>query len=135
MASLTELAELNTNKDGNVVILLNKNNDTRHNYTLVALLIAQLMLHPEKAETGGIKYDVFSLKDIRDNRFSNIMMLATRLAVPEFVIDQMEDFGFDVQGYANKSKFLPDFIKSAVKSKNLEFLVSNDMTGVANYNK
>jgi len=74
-------------------IKLNKNNTTEQNYTLVALLLADCLIAPKKAHREGFKYEIFFLKDLRNYRLTRTFLLATRLAIPEQIINQIDEFG------------------------------------------
>jgi hypothetical protein len=111
-------------------IELNSINTIEQNYTLVALLLADCFIAPEKASNEGFKYEIFFLKDLRDYRLTRTLLLATRLAIPEKIINQIDEFDFNIDEYIAKTNYLPSFVNNMVKSSNASFLFINDLIGV-----
>jgi len=110
-------------------IELNKNNTIEQNYTLVALLLADCFIAPQKASTEGFKYEIFFLKDLRNYRLTRTLLLATRLAIPENIINQIDEFDFNIDEYIAKTNYMPSFVNNMVKSSNASFLFINNLIG------
>lgn len=107
-------------------ILLNKKNDQKQNFTLVALLLASCVINPEAVQEIGVKYDVFSLREtITKNRYSNIMFLATRFAVPAEIIEKLDDSSFDIDKYAKTTQYMPEFITAVVKDSSAKLFAES----------
>jgi len=115
--------------DSRPKIELNKTNNIEQNYTLVALLLADCLIAPKKLQRGGFKYEIFYLKDLRQYRLSRTFLLATRLAIPEQIINQIDEFGFNLDAYIGKTHYLPSFINNTVKNSNASFVVINNLLG------
>ena len=123
---LTDLCQIYVSEqDNKPVIKLSPTNDRKTKYTLVAIAIAEFILTPSRLEGTGIRYDMFFLKEIYHQRYSYRMMLATRLAVPEEIINKLDLPTFDLNAYVIKSDFLPQFIHCCVKDSSALFLLSN----------
>ena len=123
---LTDLCHISLAvEDNKPVIKLNPSNDKKTKHTLVAIAIAEYILTPTRLEGAGIGYDMFFLREIYHQRYSYRMMLATRLAVPEEIINQLEAPTFDTASYVARSSYLPQFIHCCVKDSSAMFLLSN----------
>ena len=110
-------------------IELNKSNTKEQNYTLVALLLADCLIAPKKVQREGIKYEIFYLKDLRQFRLTRTFLLATRLAIPESIINQIDEFSFNIDTYIAKTDYLPGFVNNMVKNSNASFVVINNLLG------
>jgi hypothetical protein len=109
-------------------IVINEILNERDSNTILAILISELILKSDKLiNEEKIEFDIFDFKDIRRNKFSKTIQLATRLAIPEKVLFEFEDLKYDREQYANLSKLNFDFINSAIKDNSLEFLIFNNM--------
>jgi hypothetical protein len=122
------------------VIKLNTSIDSKTRFTLVAIAAAEFILHAERINGGGIKYDMFALTDIHHKKHTPYIMLATRLAIPEHIIEKLvyeadnefvskhirdrEDH-FDSNAYIENSLYLPQFIRCAVKESSGKLLLDN----------
>lgn len=110
-------------------IELNKTNKIEQNYTLVALLLADCLISPKKLQRGGFKYEIFFLKDLRQYRLTRTFLLATRLAIPEKIINKVDVFGFNIDAYIAKTHYLPGFVNNMVTNSNANFVVINNLLG------
>jgi len=110
-------------------IELNINNTTEQNYTLVALLLADCFIAPQKAKYEGFKYEIFFLKDLRNFRLSRTLLLATRLAIPDSIINQIGEFGFNIDAYIARTNYMPSFVNNIVKNSSASFLMINNLVG------
>lgn len=116
------------NKKPNFEIIINDSLPIREKNTTIAMLLAEFMLKKTKLLTGeDITLDIFSLKEIRNHRFSKTVQLAARLVVPEQTLAKFRDLTNDHEKYAKKINISPEFINCLVKNHSLEFLISNDM--------
>ena len=110
-------------------IELNETNSIEQDYTLVALLLADCLIAPKKAQREGFKYEIFYLKDLRQFRLTRTFLLATRLAIPEHIINLIDEFNFNIHEYIGKTKYLPSFINNMIKNSNANFIVINNLLG------
>lgn len=110
-------------------IELNKSNTIEQNNTLVAILLADCLIAPKKLQNDGFKYEIFFLKDLRQFRLTRTFLLATRLAIPEHIINQIDTFGFNIDAYIAKTNYLPSFVHNMVKNSNASFVVINNLLG------
>lgn len=94
-------------------IELNKKNTRVENNTIVALLLAKFILMLESGIIKEDRCDVFFLSEMRSSRTSAQMLLATRLAMPESIISQLDSLHFDTHNYAKKSELMHKFVNSA----------------------
>lgn len=118
-------------KSGKTIIRLNPTIDSKTRFTLVAIAVAEFLLHHERVDETGITYDMFSLDNLNHKKHTPFMMLATRLTIPEHIIDKLIDASdydfeskkssdavsekFDSQAYINNSIYLPEFIRAVVR--------------------
>lgn len=110
-------------------IELNNTNTIEQNYTLVALLLADCLIDPQKVQSKGFKYEIFYLKNLRQFRFTRTFLLATRLAIPEKIINQIDVFGSTIDAYIAKTNYLPGFVNNMVKNNNASFVIINNLLG------
>ena len=110
-------------------IELNKTNNIEQNHTLVALLLADCLIAPKKAQREGFKYEIFFLKDLRHFRLTRTFLLATRLAIPEKIINQIDEFGFNIDAYIAQTNYLPSFVNNMIKNSNASFVMINNLLG------
>jgi len=130
MKTSTDVAIMKQGEEDNrPKIELNKINTIEQNYTLVALLLADSFIAPQKASREGFKYEIFFLKDLRNYRLTRTLLLATRLAIPEKIINQIDESGFDIDAYIAKTNYLPSFVNNMVKNSNASFLFINNLIG------
>ncbi|WP_286272399.1 hypothetical protein [Thalassotalea hakodatensis] len=135
-SELTDLCRISVNKEQKVVIQLNENIDKRTKFTFVAISAAEYLINSARVNDTGVTYDIFFLRDIHANRATNLIMLATRLAIPEHIIEnivnaseiqftkQANDEIFDIDEYIRQSDYLPEFIRSVIKQSSSSFLVN-----------
>lgn len=100
-------------KDYFASISLNKKNTIEENNTIVALLLAKFILMLENGVMKEAKCDVFFLSEMRGSRQSRQMLLATRLAIPDIIIEKLDSLHFDTHSYASKNKLMHKFVNSA----------------------
>ncbi len=130
MVASTDVAIMKQGEeDKRPTIGLNKTNTKEQNYTLVALLLADCLIAPEKVFQEGFKYEIFFLKDLRQFRLTRTFLLATRLAIPEKIISQFDDFDFNIDAYIAKTNYLPVFINNMIKSSSASFIMVNNLLG------
>jgi len=110
-------------------IELNKTNKIEQNHTLVALLLADCLIAPKKTQREGFKYEIFFLKGLRQFRLTRTFLLATRLAIPEKIINQIDEFGFNIDAYIAKTNYLPSFVNNMIKNSNASFVMINNLLG------
>lgn len=114
---------------GKTVIRLNPSINSKTRFTLVAIAVAEFILHHERVDEIGITYDMFSLSNLNHKKHTPFMMLATRLAIPEHIIEKLVNTSnnfvesknkttssekFDPQVYISHSIYLPEFVRAVV---------------------
>lgn len=127
-------------KTRKITIWLNPTLDSKTKFTLVAIATAEYILHPERILGKGISYDMFSLADIQQKKHTPYIMLATRLVMPERIIEQIiqaidiefeskevreREQSFDLNAYIEQSMYLPQFIQCAVKASSGRLVLDN----------
>lgn len=132
-----DLCRICENDDKQIIIWLNKTIDQKTKLTFVAIAVADYILDPERVSKHGVNYDMFFLRDLSANKATKLIMLATRLAIPEHIIEKLsnaleaqfskdEDIeSFDGDAYVRNSKFLPEFVRCAIKESTSMFLMDN----------
>ena len=134
---LTDLCRIAFDENGNAVIQLNASLDKRTKFTFVAICAAEYIINSERVRDTGVTYDIFFLRDIHANRATNLIMLATRLAIPEHIIEKIanasevqftkppESERFDIDAYIEQSDYLPEFIRSVIKQSSSKLLLDS----------
>lgn len=95
--------------------------------TVIAILLAKYCLYPEFMDTKGYRLNIFEMKTFRETRFSRLMYMATRMALPESVIEQINDVKVQHIHVEATEHFLSEFIYSTVKGHTIQFLLDNDI--------
>lgn len=111
-----------TNLNGQT-ILLNRNNRPEEDRTVMALLMAEYLLSQLKDRSRVLTCDMFFLQDLRQYRISRQLFLATRLAIPETIINQVDDIQFSAPKYARDAVLLPSFVACAYPRKDVGCLL------------
>lgn len=109
-------------------IRLRKGLSEKEENTIFALLLASYCLNESKMKKEGYRLSIFDLKNVRENRFSRMMYLATRFALPEKLIARMDDVIFGNIKVKARDMFTSDFIFSSVKGPTIAFLLENNIT-------
>lgn len=137
---LKDLCKIGRDDKRQLVIWINPNIDSKTKFTLVAIAVAEFILHPERINENGVVYDMFSLTDIHHKKHTPYIMLATRLAIPEHIIEKLVEAAesefeskhirdrktqFDIKSYIEKSIYLPQFIQCVVKESSGKLLLDN----------
>lgn len=104
-------------------ILLNNRNSESDNRTVMALLIAEFMLTQRGQQSRILTCDMFFLSDIRQYRVSRQLFLATRLVIPEPIIEKTQDIRFNVPAYCLKANLLPAFVACAYPKRDVSGLL------------
>jgi hypothetical protein len=124
---LRDLCTLSLVKNA-VTIKINSDLDVGKRLTFVAIALAEYILTPSRVNGKGIIYDMFFLKDIYSQRFSYRMLLATRLAVPEPVIQSFGEQGIGssaaFESFKSNSSHHPDFLRCCVQEGAAMFLLT-----------
>lgn len=94
-------------------IALNKNNSEAENNTAVALLLAKYCLDWGNGAVKDSKIEIFYLRELRAYKTSRQVILATRLAIPDGIIEKCNDLRFNSSRYAQEAKLLPNFIDAS----------------------
>lgn len=137
---LKDLCKIGIDDKHQNIIWINPNIDAKTRFTLIAIALAEFILHPERISGIGITYDIFSLADLHRTKHAPYMMLATRLTIPEHIIKKLVHANemeftrksirdntdvFDKKSYIENSIFLPEFIESVVKESTGRLLLDN----------
>lgn len=132
-----DLCKIGENENKQIIIKLNNTLDPKTKFTFVAIAVADYILDPDRVIKQGVVYDMFFLRDLSANKATKLIMLATRLAVPEHIIEKLSNAleaqfsrdntiePFDADAYVRKSKYLPEFIRCAIKESTSMFLIDN----------
>jgi len=135
--NLQDLCRVGVNDQQQTTVWFNANLDKKTKFTFVAIAIAEHIINPDKVAETGVVYDVFFLRELNKNKRSKLLMLATRLAVPEDIIEKISQESevsfsreqtsdkFNVDTYIAKSNYLPEFIRCAIKQSTGMFLLDN----------
>lgn len=106
----------NATRLGRTAIVLSEDNSEAENRTLIPLLLADYILNNNPDAIKRFSCDVFFLAEVRRYRASRHMFLATRLALPEHIIERITGINFDTNGYARRACLLPNFVNCAFHS-------------------
>lgn len=135
--NLQDLCKVGINEQQQIIIWLNAKLDKKTKFTLVAVAVAEYLIHPNKVTGLGVLYDVFFIREMNKHKTSKLIMLATRLVIPEHIIEriskesevnfskELPEESFDVEAYIAKSNYLPEFIRCAIKQSTGMFLLDN----------
>ncbi len=99
-------------------IALNKNNDHATNRTVVAIMLADYLINLVHCRSKKITVDTFFLSEIRNYKMSSSIMIGTRIAIPNEVINMFDCPTFDSLSYACEAELLPNFVSSTLKMSN-----------------
>ena len=110
------------------VIRLQVGTPSKTQRTIKAILLAKFFLQPEKLESGGYSIDVFELKDIKTTRHSRLVYLATRLALPESVIAQIDTESLNKPDLKACTFYDESFVMCSVKDHTVAMLVNESTT-------
>lgn len=134
---LQDLCKITQDKYRKLTVYLNPKLDKKTKFTFVAVAVAESIIHPERMTGQGVTYDVFFLRELPKYKASKLIMLATRLAMPEHIIDKVADAlevqftknnaidKFDCDAYLASSDYLPEFLRCAIKQSSSMFLLDN----------
>ncbi|GAA6206369.1 hypothetical protein [Thalassotalea sp. SU-HH00458] len=134
--SSQDLCKIGQNSDKQIIIWLKSSLDQKTKFTFVAIAVADYMLDSDRVCKQGVVYDMFFLRDLNANKATKLIMLATRLAMPEHIIEKLSNAlevqfskdnkeTFDADAYVRDSKFLPEFVRCAIKESTSIFLMDN----------
>jgi len=137
-SELSDLCKIEVDKNSRVVIWLDPKLDKKTKFTLVAIAVAEYLIHPARVSAqGGVVYDMFFLKELNSKKRSKLIMLATRLVIPEIIIEKLSDAldnqfstsgakeKFNADSYIANSDYLPEFMRCIIKESTSMFLLEN----------
>ena len=101
-------------------LYLNEELDEVESNAISVLIVSEYLLRYEKNKTKTIVFDVFYLDDIKQARMSKHIFLATRLAIPEKVIEELDEFNSDKANYSAKAKLPMYFLDLAKKQSSVQ---------------
>ncbi len=134
---LQDLCRVGEDEKHKLTIWLNPTLDKKTKFTFVAIAVAESIIHPDRVTEPGVSYDVFFLRELPKYKASKLIMLATRLAMPEHIIDKLADSlevqftknnaadKFDSDSYITNADYLPEFLRCAIKQSSSMFLLDN----------
>ncbi|GGD74512.1 hypothetical protein [Lacimicrobium alkaliphilum] len=102
---------------GHTAIVLSEDNSEAENRSLIPLLLADYILNNDPNAVKRFSCDMFFLAEVRRYRASRHLFLATRLALPDKIIEKICGINFDSIGYARKAVLLPNFVNCAFHSQ------------------
>lgn len=132
-----DLCKIGEDENKHIIIWLNNSLDKKTKFTFVAIAVADYILDPDRIIKQGVGYDMFFLRDLSANKATKLIMLATRLAVPEHIIEKLSNAleaqfskddtiePFDADAYVKNAKYLPEFVRCAIKESTSMFLIDN----------
>ena len=111
----TIIAELKYPDDlSGPTIHVNKKNTPGETRTSIALLLAKYCLDWGNGTLKESRVDIFYLREIRAYKTSRQVILATRLAIPDSIIEKANDLRFNSSKYAKDAKLLTNFVDSSI---------------------
>ena len=111
----TIIAELKYPDDlSGPTIHVNKKNTPDVTRTSIALLLAKYCLDWGNGALKDSRVDIFYLREIRAYKTSRQVILATRLAIPDSIIEKANDLRFNSSKYAKDAKLLTNFVDSSI---------------------
>ncbi|GLX77012.1 hypothetical protein tinsulaeT_03520 [Thalassotalea insulae] len=134
---LQDYCKIGIDVDEKLTIWLNTKIDKKTKFTFVAIATAEWLIHPDRVKDQGVSYDIFFLRELTNYKASKLIMLATRLAVPEHIIEKLSDAlevqftkndaadNFDSDAYIENSDYLPEFLRCVIKVSSSIFLLDN----------
>jgi hypothetical protein len=123
---LRDLCEIKIDeKSEKPVIWLNPSLDKKTKLTFVVIALAEYILTPDRVSRTGIRYDIFFLDDIYHQRHGYRMLLATRLALPEHLINTISEVSPQSEQVINEANYLPKFLRCCVSDSSALFLINN----------
>lgn len=138
--NLTDLCRIGRDENRQLTIWIKPSLDSKTRFTLVAIATAEYILQPERVNENGINYDLFALSDLHRKKHTPYLMLATRLAIPEHIIEKLVEAEelqfeaksirdnsdrFDRESYTENSIYLPEFIQCVVRESSGKLLLDN----------
>jgi hypothetical protein len=112
-------------------LFLNEKNSFAESNTVIAMLLAEMLISPEKIHQDGYSMNIFEFKDIRRMRDAQVMLLATRLALTEQTIEDV----CELSGLSQHSNcydcYTQEFVNSAKKGHHVAYLVAHNGFHVA----
>ena len=94
---------------------------------IAVLIIAEFLVRFQQYKKKEIHFDMFYIDNIKQSKMSKQVFLATRLALPEKVINKLDNFDSDKEKYSQKAKLPVYFLDLAKKRKSVElFLQMSD---------
>ncbi len=136
-SELADLCKIAVGVNDRITIWLNAKLDKKTKFTLVAIAIAEYIIHPTRVSGQGVVYDMFFLKELNSKKRSKLIMLATRLVIPEHIIEKLSDAldnqfsndkindTFDAESYIASAGYLPEFMRCTIKESTSMFLLDN----------
>lgn len=95
------------------VLHLNKRNTPAESNTSIALLLSKYCLDWGNGTVKDSRVDIFYLRELRAYKTSRQVILATRLAIPDNIIEKCNDLRFNSSRYAKEKSLLPNFVDAS----------------------
>lgn len=101
-------------------LYINESLEVKEQNTVAVFIVAEYLLRYQQGKHKRIIYDMFYLDNIKLTRMSKHTFLATRLAIPEAVIEKLDEFNSDKQGYSELANLPLFFLELAKKQNSVE---------------
>tara|TARA_B100000700_G_scaffold331796_1_gene468918 strand:- start:27323 stop:27856 length:534 start_codon:yes stop_codon:yes gene_type:complete len=108
---------------------LNKNNTIKENNTLIFINCSKFIFkYKEYTINQKLEIDSFELSEIKDAKYSKVIQLATRLAIPEKDVNDLLKNDYNIREYSKKYNLLESFSNCLISNNNLRFIIGiNDL--------
>jgi hypothetical protein len=123
--------EQSKGQDTKPVIILKRGLSQEINCTFIAIAVAEYILTHKRVLNGGIRYDIFFLSGLHQQRYSYPLLLATRLTMSEDVISLFNQGAVKCEEYKERLPYTSDFLRCCVSGNSVSFLLSNFANDVA----
>lgn len=97
-------------------LFINKNLSRENKNAIAVLIIAEFFVRFRDGQKKRVSFDMFYLNNIKHIKMSKQIFLATRLALPEKVINKLDTFDSDKESYSKYSD-LPVYFLDLAKNK------------------
>lgn len=112
-------------------LYLNDKLSPKDQQAIAILIISEFFVRFKQNKSKKIVFDMFYLSNINRIKMSKQVFLATRLALPERIIEKMDNFNSDKQRYSELSQLPVYFLDLARKKKSVEMylkMTDSDLT-------
>jgi hypothetical protein len=107
-------------------LYLSDKNTVMENNVVAVLLVSDFILRFRRGISKRFSLDVFSLKEILRAKESRQLFLASRLAIPSLIIEEMGVMSFDFLRYSEESELLPMFLSTVRRNDFVKGFLDRD---------